>query len=174
MPNEATTRLELEATFGAMLDARVWVGPRPAGDADRVPHALAEAIGYPRPLTREGEDAPFLEIDARLAAITLAKLATQSQAYGFSRPPPDDMVRRMAKAIAVLGPHARYFCNANHDTPWVKRDPPVRSGPGADGPAFVAFRAVSFFVHLSEATFDTGVVGVGDEVAFIVWGEDED
>ena len=51
---------------------------------------------------------------------------------------------------------------------------PALSGDPGDEFTISATRTVMFTVMLSDATFDTGLVAVGDEIAFIVWGEDED
>jgi hypothetical protein len=173
-PAVAALRGRLVDLFGRLRDTRLWVGARPEGGVKRAPHALAETIGYPRPTLRDGSDAPFLEIDLRLAAITLAKLATQSQAYGFSSAPPADLVDELEQHLGLLGDGARFFSNADHATPWVTHDPPHRSGPAGHEMVIGATRVVSISPCLSEATFDTGVVGVGADIAFVVWGEDED
>ncbi|MBL8554669.1 MAG: hypothetical protein JNL41_10360 [Phenylobacterium sp.] len=90
-------------------------------------------------------------------------LETQSQAYEFNWPPAEALVDALAEEIAALGADARFFGNADHVTPQA----PQGSGE------FIVARSVSWR-PLSKATFDTGILGVGRTLAFIVWAEEED
>lgn len=93
-------------------------------------------------------------MDRSEAAKLLAWLAKESLAYGSAKAPNADKINVVLEAFADLAPDAAFWTNGN----WAE-------GLGSGG---------TQWTPLSDATFDTGVIGFDTQTAFIFWVEEED
>ena len=179
-PEEALTtenRIErlralLDDVFGRRAGVTTWAGRVPAKDSAAIALAAGQ-IGYPKS-SWHGSPTAFVPRSPHEAAVTLAMLATQSQAHEFNRPPPATLSGRIEMALGELLPTGRFVSNADHLVPWIPASPPAERQARSGGFQAGATRVVTFGVKLSDATFDTGVIGFDGELGFIAWAEEED
>jgi hypothetical protein len=132
---------------------------RPAGESlNDVADRVAESVGY----KALGPHRVRLDRDGTTRVLT--RVLAQDLAYDSSIMTSEDADRLAQAFLAHVGTGAAYVTNGTWaDGAWA--EPPRRSGSGATGLSWKP---------LSKATFDAGVLAVGEQVAAILWVEDED
>ena len=127
---------------------------RPPGDSlNDVADRVAESVGYKAIGTR------WVRLDRDGATRVLLRVLQQDLAYDSSVMQFEEADRLAQAFLAHVGTGAVYFTNGSWVETWQPRE------PGAIGLTWKS---------LSEATFDAGVLAVGEHVAAILWVEDED
>lgn len=134
--------------------ARLWYGSTPPERASRIPSFIAAKLGYPAQVHAALFEGELQSIDRLEAARTLAWVAKESLAYSKAKAPSASLVKDVMEAFADLAPEATFYTNGN----WAE----CLGGHGTQ------------WTPLSDATFDTGVIGFDSQAAFIFWVEDED
>lgn len=131
-------------------DLRSWSGATPPVADEAKPYAVARAVGY----EVAPESNALQPLSGPEAARVLAFFASDTIVMPTGRPAPEELVLTLERYIARLGSDARFYSNGR----WHEY---ARTNP--------------FGWHgISDATFDGGVIGLNDEVAFIFWVEEED
>ncbi len=128
---------------------RSWFGGMPYVSDGGEANAVARMVGY----IVEAPNA-FFDLTAAEAREALSFFAVDNMVMPNGHFAPAEAAEVFANGIERLGPQARFFSNGH----WHEY---ARSNAfGWNG--------------ISQATFDGGVIGMNDEVAFIVWVEEED
>lgn len=140
--------------FAKRPGCRTWSGPRPTARTSKTAQMIAAQVGYPSPEVEPWGTEGLIEVDARKAAELLAFFRSNSLPYGPYKVR-QGLRRQAAEALRDLGDNARFFTNG----PWLV------GAVGAVGTGGAS---------LSNATCEGGVIGFGDDHAFIYWVEEED
>jgi hypothetical protein len=106
------------------------------------------------------EASSYKEIDVAAARLLIRSVLHQDMAYKAEVMPESLAAHLADRFLAQFGPGARYFSNGSWHLPPIVRADGIVCGPSWD--------------PVTAATFDTGVLAIGDERAGCLWIEDED
>ena len=98
------------------------------------------------------DDGSLVSLTDQEAARALSFVASNSMAYPRSIQPNPELIEQIYAGLAALGTDARFYSNGE----WHRSDSLISWKP------------------LTEATFDTGVIGLNPSVGFMIWAEEED
>ena len=138
-------------SFEAKSKVYCWIGERPAAvDEYQTAYAIAQRVSLPQPECYPLTHDALQRLDRTQAAHVLAVAGTGSLAYDQNRPS-DASFRVVANALTEFSENAVFFSNGTWE----------------------AGSSISWH-PLTTATFDCGVIGFDEKLAFIYWVEDED
>ena len=149
---------------------RSWVGAKPSGEATLIA-AIASKVG----LDARGRETDFQAVAICDAPVWLTLFATQSLLHG-ERPIPVGLLDEVTESLAALGNEAKFFSKGLwQQTRRMKHYEMVRFDSGwSQSRHRLIFQGSEGPLSPIDVLEDGGIIGFGENAAFVFWTEEDD